>query len=257
MMDGFKSECLDIVCGVPQGSVLGPMLFNMYINDICNVSKSLKFILFADDTNILVSGENLQQLLSTLTVEISRLKKWFDRNKLSLNLNKTKIMIFGNCKKSENIEVQIEGVNLERVYENKFLVAIIDDKICWKPHIKHIQTKLSRCISDLCKAKHFLNNKSLHILYNSLILPYLYYCSEIWGNTYKSSLQPLCILQKRAIRIIHNVTYHEHTNQLFIQSKTLKFPDLVEFKTAQTIFKARNDMLTYRQCFLKGRDVIS
>ena len=74
MMDGFKSECLDIVCGVPQGSVLGPMLFNMYINDICNVSKSLKFILFADDTNILVSGENLQQLLSTLTAEISRLK---------------------------------------------------------------------------------------------------------------------------------------------------------------------------------------
>ena len=68
MMDGFKSECLDIVCGVPQVSVLGPMLFNMYINDICNVSKSLKFILFADDTNILVSGENLQQLLSTLTV---------------------------------------------------------------------------------------------------------------------------------------------------------------------------------------------
>ena len=74
MMDGSKSECLDIVCGVPQGSVLGPMLFNMYINDICNVSKSLKFILFADDTNILVSGENLQQLLSTLTAEISRLK---------------------------------------------------------------------------------------------------------------------------------------------------------------------------------------
>ena len=132
-------------------------------------------------------------------------------------------MIFGNCKKSENIEVQIEGVNLERVYENKFLGVVIDDKICWKPHIKHIQTKLSRSISVLCKAKHFLNNKSLHIRYNSLILPYLYYCSEIWVNTYKSSLQPLCILQKRAIRIIHNVTYHEHTNQLFIHSKTLKF----------------------------------
>ena len=152
-------------------------------------------------------------------------------------------MIFGNCKKSENIEVQIEGVNFERVYENKFLGVIIDDKICWKPHIKHIQTKLSRSISVLCKAKHFLNNKSLHIFYNSFILPYLYYCSEIWGNTYKSSLQPLCILQKRAIRIIHIVTYHEHTNQLFIQSKTLKFPVLVEFKTAQTIFKARNYML--------------
>ncbi len=213
----------------------------MYINDICNVSKLLRFVLFADDTNILVSRENLQQLLSTTTSEISKLKKWFDRNKLSLNLNKTKIMIFGKCKKSEHIQVQIEGV--ERVYENKFLGVITDDRICWKPHIKHIQTKLSRSISVLSKVKHFLNNKSLHILYNPLILPYLNYCSEIWGNTYKSSLQPLCILQKRDIRIIHNVDYCEHTNQLFIQSKTLKFLDLVEFKTAHTMFKARNNML--------------
>ncbi len=149
VMDGYMSEHLDIMCGVPQGSVLGPVLFNIYINDICHVSKSLKFILFADDTNILITGENLQQLLSTLTIEISQLKKWFDSNKLSLNLTKTKIMLFGNCNRSEHIQVQIEGVNLERVYENKFLGVIIDDRICWKPHIRHIQTKLSRSISVL------------------------------------------------------------------------------------------------------------
>ena len=75
-----KSTCLDITCGVPQGSVLGPKMFIVYINDICKVLRILKFVLFADDTNIFCSGENLQQLLEVLTTEISKLKMWFDTN---------------------------------------------------------------------------------------------------------------------------------------------------------------------------------
>ena len=121
---------------------------------------------------------------------------------------------------------------------------MIDDRICWKPHIKYIQTKLSKSISVLSKAKHFLNNESLHILYNSN-----YYC-HICITVQKSvETQPVKLIttvvhsSKRAVRLIHNVTFHENTNQLFIQSNTITFPDLVELKTAQTIFKARNNML--------------
>lgn len=243
-MGEHKSECLDIVCGVPQGSVLGPKLFIMYINDICKVSEILKFVLFADDTNIFGSGENLQQLLDLITSEFIKIKKWFDKNKLSLNLSKTKIMLFGKNKTNTQIQVQIDGIIIERVFDNKFLGVIIDDKICWKPHIRHVQSKLSRSISVLAKAKHALDHKSLHILYCSLILPYLNYCSEIWGNTYKSTLQPLVILQKRAIRIVHNVKFREHTNILFLKSKMLKLFDLVEFKTAQFMYKARYRLLS-------------
>ena len=242
-MGDCSSECLDIACGVPQGSVLGPKLFVLYINDICNVSSLVKCILFADDTNIFCSGENLQQLLDVISSELSKIKKWLDKNKLSLNLNKTKIMLFGNCKIHNQIQVQIDGVNIERVNENKFLGVIIDDKICWKPHIKHIKSKLSRSISVLVKAKHVLDHKSLYILYNSLILPYLEYCTETWGNTYKTALQPLFIMQKRAMRIIHRVDYGAHTNDLFWKSKTLKLFDLVEHKTVQVLYKARNYLL--------------
>ncbi len=242
-MGDCSSECLGIVCGVPQGSVLGPKLFVLYINDICNVSSLVKCILFADDTNIFCSGENLQQLLDVITSELSKIKIWFDKNKLSLNLNKTKIMLFGNCKTHNQLQLQIYGVNIERVNENKFLGVIIDDKICWKPHIKHVKSKLSRSISVLAKAKHVLDQKSLYILYNSLILPYLEYCIEAWGNTYKTTLQSLSILQKRAMRIIHNVRYGAHTNDLFFKSKTLKFFDLVEYKSAQVLYKARNYLL--------------
>ena len=92
----YQLSCRQIVCGLPQGSILGPKLFNMYINDICKTSQVLKFILFADDTNIFASGDDLQQLCRFVNLELKSVNKWFKQNKLSLNLSKSKMMIFGN-----------------------------------------------------------------------------------------------------------------------------------------------------------------
>ena len=114
----------------------------------------------------------------------------------------------------------------------------IDHKLSWKPHIKHVKSKLSRSISVLGKAKHILDHNSLHILYC-----YLNYCVEVWGTTYKSSLLPLVTLQKRAIRIINKAGYYDHTNLLFLHSRIIKFNDLVDYQVAQIMFKARNKLL--------------
>lgn len=91
-----KSELLKVTCGVPQGSMLGPKLFILYINEICKVSNLLKYILFADDTNLYCSGKSLEWPMNTVEREIKVLKTWFDINKLSLNLSKTKFTLFGN-----------------------------------------------------------------------------------------------------------------------------------------------------------------
>lgn len=124
--------------------------------------------------------------------------KWFQQNKLSLNLNKSKVIIFNNCKSNIQETVRIDGIN--RVHEIKFLGVIIDDRIRYKPHIKYIYTKISQIVSVIIKAKHVLNTKALQILFCSLISPNLVYCTVMWGSTYRSTLKPIFILQKRDIR---------------------------------------------------------
>lgn len=178
-----------------------------------------------------------------VTSEINKLKIWFDLNKLSLNLDKTKFMLFGNRKTDTQVKVMINNVKIERVYENTFLGVILDHKICWKPHIKYVRTKVAQSIGVMGKARHVLSKKALFILYCSLVMPYLNYCVEVWGNTYKTTLQTLSTIQKRAIRIVNKVGYHEHTNLLYLKLHTLKFNDLVKFKTAQLIYKAINKQL--------------
>lgn len=143
-----KSTLADIKCGVPQGSILGPKLFILYINDICSVSNILNYVVFADDTNVLCVGKNLQQLLEVVSGEVEKLKLWFDANKLSFNIKKNKYMIFGKSDKHlvSQIVVKIDSVKLERVYENTFLGVTIDHNLSWKPHIKYVRSKLSRTI---------------------------------------------------------------------------------------------------------------
>lgn len=126
------------VCGVPQGSVLGLLLFILYINEIYAISTSLKIILFADDTNLLCYGSNLEQLLHELENELNNLKTWFDHNKLKLNLSKTKFIIFGKCTYSTNSKLTINNTELDRVSEIKFLGVIIHHKLSWIPDITYI-----------------------------------------------------------------------------------------------------------------------
>ena len=121
--------------------------------------------------------------------------------------------------------------------------VIIDHKISWKSQVNHVRSKISRSIGVLSKVRHFLNYRSMNTLYSTLILPYLTYCVEIWGNACKTTLQTVCTVQKRAIRIVNHVGFNYHTNSLFLKSNTLKFMDLVNLNTSLVLYKARNNLL--------------
>ena len=178
-INNIESEKRNITYGVPQGSVLGPKLFIMYINDKCEIIDNLNAILFADDTSLYCSGGNLEQLLVTVEKELKTLKKWFDINKLSLNVSKTKFIIFGNRKLSNQIKIKFADVEIEQVQDTKFLGITIDNKLNWKTHINNLRTKVSKTIAILYKMKPILDQKSLHLLYCSLVLPHISYCVEV------------------------------------------------------------------------------
>ena len=193
-----NSDCLDVKCGVPQGSILGPALFILYVNDMCNVSKSLKSILFADDTNLFYAGKDLDEVCKIVSRELNILHIWFQVNKLSLNVAKTNFMIFGNKRFEENYMISINGMNINRVYVTKFLGVHIDSKLNWNEHISVIKTKVAKNVSIMNRVKHCLINSALYSLYCTLILPYLSYCCEIWGNTYKSRIHPIIYFAKKS-----------------------------------------------------------
>ena len=196
--NGTSSSSLDISCGVPQGSILGPVLFILYINDLCNVSQFLKFVLFADDTNLFASGNNMHDLCERINQELIKVNIWFKINKLSLNLSKTNFILFTKRNVADSqLKINIEGVVITRVYECKFLGVIIDSKLNWHSHCALVKNKLLKCNAILMKASMFLNSIAMRTLYSSLFLPYINYCCEVWGITNKGTIDPLVKLQKK------------------------------------------------------------
>lgn len=199
----------------------------------------IKLILFTDDSNIFYSSDHCSDLIYNVNNELVKLNSWMIINKLSLNLDKTRDMFFGNCDGSLVPAMNRNGDYLDVVSEIKFLGITIDSKLNWKAHLRHIQNKVSKSISIINKAKYFLEHHALYLLYCSLVLPYLTYCIEIWAtHNYKSVLHPVFILQKHAVRVIHKAGYYDHANAIFMQSKLLKLYDLAVFYTAQILFKA-------------------
>ena len=188
-IDSWKSPLLPIKCGVPQGSVLGPLLFLVDINVILLCSNYLSFIFFADDTNIFFQHKNISELTKIVNHELSFVATWFKANKLTLHPDKTKFILFHPPRKKINLDglsISIDKNSINRVEHTKFLGVIIHQNLSWQAHIKAISSKIAKSTGIIIKSGQFFFSNTLCTLYNSLILPYLQYCLIIWASTYSS-----------------------------------------------------------------------
>ena len=246
--NGVSSEVKNVTCGVPQGSVLGPLLFLLYINDLPNISEKLTFFLFADDTNIYYESTDLKELEKTVNEELKKLSLWLNINRLALNVDKTNFVIFRSPHKrsNHNVTLLMNRKALQQKEHVKYLGVLLDEHLNWKYQINNVALKISRGIGILAKLKPFLKEKLLRSIYYSLVYSHLSYGVHAWGSANDTSLNKLKVLQNKAVRILSGVQYFQIYGQdpgplpsadpLFKKLRILKLDDIFKLNIANFVF---------------------
>ena len=234
---GSTSDKLPLLTGVPQGSILGPLLFLLYINDLPAAS-NLKSVMFADDTNLLIKGKDLQNLANKLNHELESINDYFKANKLKLNTKKTKIVCFR--KKTQKVDltkikIYLDSNRLEFEEQAVFLGITLDSHLSWDEHCKKVANTISRNNGAINRVKKYLPPPSLKILYNSLVLPHLQYGLSAWGGCTGQNKKRIITIQKRAIRTVSKSYFNSHTEPRLKSLGLLRLDELYKHQSATLI----------------------
>ena len=238
-INNVQSNLLRITCGVPQGSILGPLLFIIYLNDLPYVTKQLKTLVYADDTTLFatINSDDFTTIEDGINDELKSISDWLKLNKLSLNIQKSKAMLFHTpTRQVQTPDLYIDAIKIDFVDEFNFLGLVLDKNLKWKSHVNFIAKKINKTVGVMTRLKNFLPRNALYNIYNALILPHLNYCSLIWG------WQSDCLfkIQKRAIRTITKSKYNSHTKRLFKELNTLKIKDICALHDYKFCYKLLN-----------------
>ena len=264
--NGENSDLKDITCGVPQGSVLGPLLFLIYINDLPNVSQKLIFFLFADDTNIYYEASKLHELEKVINEELKHLSLWLKVNRLALNISKTNFLIFHSSQKklSQNVTLKLDKKALQQKDHIKYLGVIIDSHLNWKQHITNVSKKISRSIGVMYRIRKYLNLNAMKSIYYSLIYSHIVYAIQVWGSANETELAKILTLQKKAVRMIMYKDQYppmsgplNPSEPLFLALEILKIHDVFKLQLTKFVFDCLsfNTPVNFRNWFTLNHTV--
>ena len=201
-VNGCSSEELALRHGVPQGSVFGPLLFLIFINDLQDVSKHLIFYLFADDTNIYFESTDLLQIQKVVNRELRKVRKWLEENRLALNIGKTN---FVGIKLRIILYLGLVEKSIKQESYVKVLGILSDSNLSWKFHLTELSKKLARTAGLFYKIRHYVPKDILMLLYHGLFASFLAYGISVWGSTFATYTDPIFTLQKRCWKLLPSI----------------------------------------------------
>lgn len=247
-INNMRSSEMDINIGVPQGSILGPLLFLIFVNDLPNLDPENNIVMFADDNTYLCSDKSKLEVLDKLQDMVTRFIKWFHSNRLHLNVTKTVFINFTPRKSSiyESFLIKADHTSLSQVPSTKFLGLHIDNDLSWKSHVDYLSSKLSSLCFALYRLREVTQRSICLTFYHSNLLSRLRYGIIFWGISPHASR--LFKLQKRAVRNIVGATRIQSCKPIFKKLNLLPLPCiyiyevLVYVKNNLTEFTSNNDL---------------
>jgi len=220
-VSGSLSNSQILTCGIPQGTILGPLLFILYINDLPNCLSNSVARMYADDTHLTFASNNIETINDVMNLDLSNVNTWFTANKLTLNSSKTEVMLIGWWQRLVTYDTSpklvIGGDIIKQVSSVKSLGVHIDENLSWTMHIEKIVKKIALGIGAIKRCRPFVNQTTVESVFNALVQPSFNYCSEVWGHCNKSLSNKLQKLQNRAAHILTFSSYDSSTDPLFEQ----------------------------------------
>ena len=227
---GHLSETAVITAGVPQGSIMGPLLFILYMNDLpLHIDNNID--MFADDSTLYTSGHNVDEIQRSLQTNLNAVTTWCEDNRMVLNVAKTKCMLITTKQRRHHLRnnqlaITLNDQELQQVKQHKVIGVVVDENLLWREHANVFFKKVSQTLALFRRIKHFLPKWSKIMFYNAYIMPHLDYCVTVWGDS--SDVNKLAKLQKQAARIILDCHYLTSSKDMFCKLKWLPMKDRVK-----------------------------
>ena len=234
---------MDIECGVPQGSILGPLLFLLYVNDLPNII-DLSGILFADDTCVLSSSKSLSTVVKDTNEKLKRLDKWFITNMLTVNYTKTNYMVFSGTRSSPfNGTIRMGNCTLSKVSSTKYLGLMIDDQLNQKAQVSYLRTKIASYSNIMYKLRYLVPLESCVSVYYSLFYSKISYGIMCWGHAHHDVVNPIRVMQNKIVKTMLFQPIYTRIRPLFATLNLLNVNDIFKLEISKHVHKFLSNAL--------------